>query len=297
MNDETAPYSPPDAWVSILREVGDCERPRLLVSLSVGRGSYRTILDLSPGVSRVDVGGTEVHTLHLGDDYPPASVLDSAAALYSDAAGIFLDTRRAAGSAYCRVGRLRLQLLDGDAERQQTSHGIAREAFGADDLSEGPAAPNNDALKVLENHSKTVGSQFITLAKQAADAARQEREGILEYARGALELTKEAGEYRAAALAALAEAERGSFLESPAGQALVSVAVEQIPVALGLAKLALEMRAAARAEKQTLVKRSGPELEQENANAEDEPTHKGDSEDKPPTRRRKRVKQHITIPT
>ena len=243
---KTEPFSPPDEWVELFRRVPELSKPRVLVSLSAGRGAYRAIRDLVPQVSRVSSAagdGTEVVTLHVGE-YLPGDAHDVAASLYADAATEFLATRRGDGAAHLRVGRLRLQLLDGDAEIGSHSLGVEREAFGAvDDLVETGAA-GGDALRVLEAHSKTLGAQFVALAKLAGEQSARDREGIIDATRGAIAVTVEASEYRAAAAAELAAAQGGGFWSSEAGALAVGVVLEQVPALIGLVELALKVRGA-----------------------------------------------------
>jgi hypothetical protein len=249
----TEPYQAPDAWVALLRRCVDAERPRVVVSLSAGRSPYRSVLDLSPSVSRVARDdGPELVTLHPGSGYLPGTVLDVAASVYAASTEIFLDQRRGDGSAYVRTGRLRLQVFDGETELGSDSQSVARETLGApvETVVENATA-TSEVIRVLEAHARTLGTQFIQLSKQGIDAAANERSGIVEHARAALELGREAGELKAAAAAELASVHAQPFLTSEAGQTLVLVVVEQIPALVGLAGMALKMRADALAARLT----------------------------------------------
>lgn len=228
------PFQPPDEWIEILLKLPDLERPRIIVSLSAGRGGYKGIIDTTPEVSRVvsDEGdpAKDIITVHLGADFVPGDCRDAAETLYSEACKTFLEARRADGSSFIRSGRIRLQLFEGQTETGVHALEVTREAFGeTDDVVVQSSGAAGDALRIVADHSKNVGSQFISLSRLAGEQAAAERSGVLEYARGALELTKEAGEIRAAAMAQLASATDNGFMHTEAGQALAFVMIEQIP--------------------------------------------------------------------
>lgn len=235
----TNPYQPPDEWVEILMKLPQLELPRVVVAMSAGRGSYKPIIDVKPKVTRVvrDEGNEQrdVVTVHLAEDYVDGDCRDAAETLYAEACAKFLDTRRGDGSNFVRQGRLRLQLFEGASEVGSHSLEVAREAFGVmDDIVQLGTNTADSVLRVIADHSKTVGQQFLALAKQQGEQATSERAGILDYARGALELTKEAGEYRAAAALQLAEGANGGFWSSESGTMLTVTLVESVPKAFDL---------------------------------------------------------------
>lgn len=235
MSTPTEPYSPPDDWVIALARVPDLNEPRLVVSLSAGRAAYKPLIDVRPTVTRVEVDGAEVVSLDLAE-YQSGDAFDVATSIYADVCAQFLAMRRADGAAHVRSGRIRLQVLDGTTEIVQHSHGVAREAFDVDasELHEfqpsGAPGIQTDALRVMADHSRMVTQSFLTLAKQTNDNLAREREGVLTYTKGAIEVIQEVSDQRATMLAEQAEqAMRGSLLDSEAGQHLISEIAGALP--------------------------------------------------------------------
>lgn len=247
-----SPYQPPEAWVDAFARLPDLHAPRVIVALSAGRSAYRTILDVAPIVMRVpsdtfpDDATKDTIIVRLGDDYLEGDTRDAAETLYSATLQLFLDSRTRTEQPI-RYGRLRMQLLDGPNVMAEHAHDVLRESFGEPDtVVDGAGAPNasDSVLAGMREHAKMVGQQFIVLARQNAEQSRADRNGIIDTARGALELVKDASDYKVAAATQLAAASAndGGFLSTDAGMLLVSTAVEQLPTVFDLAGKWLDVR-------------------------------------------------------
>lgn len=217
----------------------DAKEPRVIVALSAGRGSHKPILDLIPRVQFIEIGESEQLQIDapgvLGGD-----VVDFAGSIYGDAIDHFLESRQAAGSLYLRKARLRLQVFDGSRVISQHGSIVLRKAFaedGVDVSDDEDSKPEGRALKLLVEHTKQLQSSMV---KMLADAAA-DREAMIEYAKGAMQITVDAGDMRAAMLAEMVETAeeraRGGFWETPAGEALASTLVGNVGVAMELLKM------------------------------------------------------------
>jgi hypothetical protein len=247
-----SPYQPPEAWVDAFARLPELHAPRIIVALSAGRAAYRAILDVSPVVMRVpndahpEDATRDTIIVRLGDDYLEGDTRDAAETLYSATLQLFLDSRTRTEQPV-RYGRLRMQLLDGPNLMAEHAHDVLRESFGEPDtVVDGAGSPNisDTVASTLREHAKMVGQQFIVLARQNAEQARADRNGIIETARGALELVKDASDYKVAAASQLAAASAndGGFLSTDAGMLLVTTAVEQVEPLFNLASKWLDVR-------------------------------------------------------
>lgn len=283
-------YEPPEDWTAGLKAFVDArpKSPVIRLLLSGGRGGYRAVLDLAPTFAAVmDPDDTrpeaddviiELGERENGSEFPPCNFRDAASELWSEALRIFLESKRGGTEQFWRQGRMRLQVLDGTRELVKVEPQVLdRAALGETDDVHARPSSGGDEFRVISDHSRAITKELREFAAQQATLLRTGNEAVLSGAAKAIELMKEASDYKAQSALAIAEAAgQGSFWNTDAGQVVVARAVETLPtvingaieLATGWMKLQL-----AKAEAEARGRASKPEPEPE-----------------PKTRRRKRTK-------
>jgi hypothetical protein len=228
--------------------------PVVRLLLSGGRGGYRAVLDLTPEFAAVmdpnderpeaDEVIIELGERENGSEFPPSNYRDAASELWSEALRIFLESKRAGTDQLWRQGRVRLQVLDGTRELAKPDPQLLdRAALGeVDDVHARPSSAGDD-VRVISDHSRAITKELA----QTAAMMRAANESVLSGAAKAIELMKEASDYKAASALAIAEAAgQGSFWSTDAGQLLVGRAVDMVPqlvtTGMGLAEALLKLR-------------------------------------------------------
>lgn len=238
-SDETDPYTAPDGWAELVRQLaGDAiAEPRVILAQSRGRAAYQSILDARVRVTRVSDGeGLPERISFTAPGMPPGNAVDLAAALYSTAVRTFLDGKRGDTKARVKAARVRLQVFDGDRELGQAAVNVARSEFELDEqtLFESPAGAGGEmmvtaAMRMVSEHSREMSRAFVALARTVGDQAQAERAGLIEYAHGALAIVKEAGEIHSAAIARAAEVDAsGGVWATVGGQTVLAQFAENL---------------------------------------------------------------------
>lgn len=222
----------PTQWPPLLAQCTN--GARVVIALQAGSGSWRSVVDVRPSVQliadRMTITATDIAS---GDGSP----IDFANAIHRIAVRAFLDYRRTDTAEPTRTGKYRLTLFDpADNEIGSQRGKFHRRDFvdiDDDDEVETISGDMNDAsIKIVHATNKLLADTALRLSdanlKFAAlceESAIKQRNSVIEYSKGAMEVTEKAlgihqkaSELQVAAVTNAMAAEQGrSFWESPAG--------------------------------------------------------------------------------